>query len=49
MFNEYVQFIANRRCGWIGLPEQYPGATNSFPWMPEVLGLKKEKNFFEAG
>jgi ribonucleoside-diphosphate reductase beta chain len=48
MFEEYLQFIANRRCAQIGLPEQYPGATNPFPWMSEVLDLKKEKNFFET-
>ena len=48
MFQEYIQFIANRRCQQIGLPEQWPGATNPFPWMSEVLDLKKEKNFFET-
>ncbi len=48
MFEEYLQFIANRRCAQIGLPEQYPGANNPFPWMSEVLDLKKEKNFFET-
>ncbi|QGU33043.1 ribonucleotide-diphosphate reductase subunit beta [Thermochromatium tepidum] len=48
MFEEYLRFIANRRCIQIGLPEQYPGATNPFPWMSEVLDLKKEKNFFES-
>jgi ribonucleoside-diphosphate reductase beta chain len=48
MFQEYLQFIANRRCAQIGLPEQYPGAANPFPWMSEVLDLKKEKNFFET-
>ena len=48
MFEEYLQFIANRRCSQIGLPEQYPGAGNPFPWMSEVLDLKKEKNFFET-
>ena len=48
MFEEYLHFIANRRCAQIGLPEQYPGATNPFPWMSEVLDLKKEKNFFET-
>jgi ribonucleoside-diphosphate reductase beta chain len=26
----------------------YPGATNPFPWMSEVIDLKKEKNFFET-
>jgi ribonucleoside-diphosphate reductase beta chain len=48
MFKEYLQFIANRRCSQIGLPEQFPGAKNPFPWMSEVLDLKKEKNFFET-
>jgi len=48
MFEDYLHFIANRRCAQIGLPEQYPGASNPFPWMSEVLDLKKEKNFFET-
>lgn len=48
MFREYLEFIANRRCAQIGLPEQYPGAENPFPWMSEMLDLKKEKNFFET-
>lgn len=48
LFDEYLKFIANRRCAQIGLPEQYMGATNPFPWMSEVLDLKKEKNFFET-
>ena len=48
MFEEYLHFIANRRLIQIGLPEQYPGAQNPFPWMSGVLDLKKEKNFFET-
>jgi len=48
MFEGYLHFIANRRCAQIGLPEQYPGAANPFPWMSEVLDLNKEKNFFET-
>lgn len=48
MFLEYLQFIANRRFAQIGLPEQYPGAQNPFPWMSEMIDLKKEKNFFET-
>jgi ribonucleoside-diphosphate reductase beta chain len=48
MFEQYLQFIANRRCSQVGLSQQYPGATNPFPWMSEVLDLKKEKNFFET-
>ncbi|MGH8475743.1 MAG: ribonucleotide-diphosphate reductase subunit beta [Methylococcales bacterium] len=48
MFEEYLCFIANRRCSQIGLAQQYPGATNPFPWMSEILDLQKEKNFFET-
>ncbi len=48
MFREYLQYIANRRFAQIGLPEQYPGANNPFPWMSEMIDLKKEKNFFET-
>ena len=48
MFEEYLHYIANRRCSQVGLPEQYLGAKNPFPWMSEVLDLKKEKNFFET-
>ncbi len=48
LFKQYVEFIANRRLSQIELPEQFPGATNPFPWMSEILDLKKEKNFFET-
>jgi ribonucleoside-diphosphate reductase beta chain len=48
MFSDYLHFVANRRCAQIGLPAQYPGATNPFPWMSEMLDLNKEKNFFET-
>ena len=48
MFDEYMKFIANRRCSQIGLAELYPGAENPFPWMSEMMDLNKEKNFFET-
>lgn len=48
MFKDYLQYIANRRCAQIGLTEQYPGVNNPFPWMSEMMDLKKEKNFFET-
>ncbi|MCA3131949.1 MAG: ribonucleotide-diphosphate reductase subunit beta [Betaproteobacteria bacterium] len=48
MFKEYLRFVANRRCQQIGLDTLYPGATNPFPWMAEMIDLKKEKNFFET-
>jgi len=48
MMEEYLQFIANRRLAQIGLPEQFPGVQNPFPWMSEIMDLRKEKNFFET-
>lgn len=48
IFKDYLQYIANRRCAQLGLSEQYPGADNPFPWMSEMMDLKKEKNFFET-
>jgi ribonucleoside-diphosphate reductase beta chain len=48
MFKEYLRFIANRRCQQIGVDILYAGATNPFPWMAEMIDLKKEKNFFET-
>jgi len=48
MFKEYLRFIANRRCQQIGLETLYAGAQNPFPWMSEMIDLKKERNFFET-
>ena len=48
MFKEYLRFIANRRCQQIGIDVLYQGAMNPFPWMAEMIDLKKEKNFFET-
>jgi ribonucleoside-diphosphate reductase beta chain len=48
MFKEYLRFICNRRCQQIGLDVMYPGASNPFPWMSEMIDLKKERNFFET-
>ncbi len=45
---EYLHFIANRRLAQLGLPEQFAGAQNPFPWMSEIMDLRKEKNFFET-
>jgi len=48
MMEEYLQFIANRRLAQLGLPEQFQGVVNPFPWMSEIMDLRKEKNFFET-
>ncbi len=48
MMEEYLHFIANRRLAQLGLQEAFPGAQNPFPWMSEIMDLRKEKNFFET-
>ncbi len=48
MFKEYLRYVANRRAQQIGLDPLFPGANNPFPWMSEMVDLKKEKNFFET-
>lgn len=45
---QYMRFIANRRCSQLGLEPVFPPADNPFPWMSEAMDLKKEKNFFET-
>ncbi len=48
MFKGYLRYIANRRAVQIGLPALYPNEENPFPWMSEMIDLKKERNFFET-
>ncbi len=45
---QYMHFIANRRCAQLGLEPVFAVTENPFPWMSEAMGLKKEKNFFET-
>ena len=45
---QYMHFIANRRCGQLGLQPVFAETENPFPWMSEAMDLKKEKNFFET-
>jgi ribonucleoside-diphosphate reductase beta chain len=48
MFKGYLRYIANRRAVQIGLEELFPDEENPFPWMSEMIDLKKERNFFET-
>jgi len=48
MFKGYLRFIANRRAVQIGLEPLFPNEENPFPWMSEMIDLKKERNFFET-
>jgi ribonucleoside-diphosphate reductase beta chain len=43
----YVEYIADRRLERIGLAKIYD-SKNPFPWMSEIIDLRKEKNFFET-
>ncbi len=48
MFKGYLRYIANRRAQQIGLDALFPQEDNPFPWMSEMIDLKKERNFFET-
>ncbi|MEY3094965.1 MAG: ribonucleotide-diphosphate reductase subunit beta [Burkholderiaceae bacterium] len=48
MFKGYLRYIANRRCQQIGLDPIFGNEENPFPWMAEMVDLKKERNFFET-
>jgi ribonucleoside-diphosphate reductase beta chain len=47
LIRQYLEYIADRRLERIGLPKVY-GTQTPFPWMSEIIDLKKEKNFFET-
>jgi ribonucleoside-diphosphate reductase beta chain len=48
MFKSYLRYIANRRAMQIGLDPMFEAEENPFPWMSEMIDLKKERNFFET-
>ncbi len=48
MFKGYLRYIANRRAQQIGLEALFEAEENPFPWMSEMIDLKKERNFFET-
>lgn len=45
---QYMYFVANRRCAQLGLEPVFQAVENPFPWISEAMDLKKEKNFFET-
>lgn len=45
--HRYIQYIADRRLQKINLDKVYH-TSNPFPWMSEIMDLRKEKNFFET-
>jgi len=48
MFKGYLRYIANRRAQQIGIEPLFAAEDNPFPWMSEMIDLKKERNFFET-
>lgn len=47
MVKQYMEYIGDRRLERINLKKVY-NSENPFPWMSEIVDLKKEKNFFET-
>ena len=48
-FEQYIDYIADRRLATCGLaPLQEEAASNPFPWLAEMMDIKKEQNFFEG-
>ncbi len=47
-FELYIDYIGDRRLEGVGLKPLNPPITNPFPWLAEVMDVKKEQNFFEG-
>ena len=47
-FQTYIDYIADRRLEGVGLAPLSGGIKNPLPWLAEMMGIKKEQNFFEG-
>ena len=47
-FTHYIDYIADRRLEGVGLAPLKPDVRNPFPWLAEMMDIKKEQNFFEG-
>jgi ribonucleoside-diphosphate reductase beta chain len=47
-FCQYIDYIADRRLEGVRLEPLNPGVENPFPWLAEMMDIKKEQNFFEG-
>jgi ribonucleoside-diphosphate reductase beta chain len=47
-FKQYIDYIADRRLEGVGLKPLHLGIKNPFPWLAEMMDIKKEQNFFEG-
>lgn len=48
LHGQYLRFIINRRCIQLGMNPMFDDEPNPYPWMSEMMDLRKEKNFFET-
>jgi len=47
-FETYIDYIADRRLTSCGLAPLQANTSNPFPWLAEMMDIKKETNFFEG-
>ena len=47
-FMRYIDYIADRRLQGVGLSPISGNVSNPFPWLAELMDIKKEQNFFEG-
>jgi ribonucleoside-diphosphate reductase beta chain len=47
-FEQYIDYIGDRRLVNCRLEPLHANATNPFPWLAEMMDIKKEQNFFEG-
>jgi ribonucleoside-diphosphate reductase beta chain len=47
-FEDYIDYIADRRLVSCGLAPLNDSVANPFPWLAEMMDIKKEQNFFEG-
>ncbi|MCW2949430.1 MAG: Ribonucleoside-diphosphate reductase [Thermoleophilia bacterium] len=47
-FDDYIDYIGDRRLDGIGLAPLRPGLDNPLPWLAELMDIGKEQNFFEG-
>jgi ribonucleoside-diphosphate reductase beta chain len=47
-FEQYIDYIADRRLDGVGLEPLNRGVANPLPWLAELMDIRKEQNFFEG-
>lgn len=47
-FEQYIDYIADRRLAGCGLPALSPGVQNPLPWLAEMMDVRTKQNFFEG-